>query len=289
MHAHELDIDIRLVQRLISIQFPQWACLPLARIESAGTMNAIYRLGTEMAVRLPRVEEALKDVEKEWRWLRRLASALPVPIPVPLAKGEPTDDYPWPWSVTRWLRGETPVVGRLTDPRALAKDLGQFVHALHRVDATRGPSSYRGVHLAARDAPTRTAIAELHGIIDRDAATAAWEAALRVPAWTGPPVWIHADLSPGNVLVSGGRLAAVLDFGAVGLGDPAVDAIAAWNLLPENARDTFREALAIDDATWARARGWALSIALIQLPYYRITNPVLADNAVHVIGTICNP
>ncbi|WP_394830303.1 aminoglycoside phosphotransferase family protein [Pendulispora rubella] len=287
MHDHEVDIDVRLVQRLISTQFPLWANLPLAPVESAGTVNTVYRLGTDMAVRLPRIEEALNDVEKEWRWLPRLARVLPVPIPVPLAKGEPADGYPWPWSVTRWLRGDNPVVGRLTDPLRLAKDLGDFVRALHRVEAKNGPPSYRGVPLAARDTATRTAIAALHGIIDTEAATAAWKDALLVPAWTGPPVWIHADLSPGNVLVSNGRLAAVLDFGTLGVGDPAVDAIAAWNLLPPGARESFRAALAIDDATWARGRGWALSIALIQLPYYRTTNPVLADNARHVIGTIC--
>jgi len=175
----------------------------------------------------------------------------------------------------------------MADPHGLARDLARFVLALQRIDATNGPHADRSVPLAARDTATRRAIEALHGLIDTRAATAAWDEALKAPTWGGAPVWIHADLSPGNLLVSGGRLTAVLDFGLLGVGDPAVDAIVAWNLLPPDARDTFRAALATDDATWARGRGWALSIALIQLPYYRTTNPTLANNARHVIATTC--
>ncbi|ACZ87129.1 aminoglycoside phosphotransferase family protein [Streptosporangium roseum] len=286
MHADEVDIDMPLVRRLLAGQFPQWADLPVEPVDSAGTDNAMYRLGEDMAVRLPRIEWAVGNVEREQRWLPRLAPLLPVTIPAPLGKGVPADGYPWHWSVYRWLDGENPAVGRITDPALLAEDLAEFVTALRRIDPTDGPPAGRGVPLATRDAPTRAAIGDLRGVIDTGAATAAWEEALRIPAWSGPAAWVHGDLSPGNVLITRGRLSAVIDFGCVGVGDPTVDLVVAWNLLPAAARDVLRAALRVDDATWARGRGWALSIALIQLPYYRSTNPSLAANSRHVIREV---
>jgi aminoglycoside phosphotransferase (APT) family kinase protein len=205
---------------------------------------------------------------------------------VPIGRGRPAEGYPFSWSVCRWLDGENPAVDRLAEPRRLAHDLAAFVTALRRIDSADGPPCDRGQPLATRDAPTRAAIAELHGMIDTGAATAAWEEALLLPEWSGRPAWMHGDLAPGNVLVAHGRLSAVIDFAGVGVGDPSVDLIVAWNLLPAGARDTFRTALGADDATWRRGRGWALSIALIQLPYYRETNPVLAANARHVIREV---
>lgn len=286
MHADEVDIDVSLVRRLIAAQFPQWADLPVERIESAGTANAMFRLGGAMAVRLPRIEGAAGDVEKEHRWLPRLAPSLPVAVPVPLVKGMPDEDYPWPWAVYRWLDGETPAVGRIAEPGPLAKDLAEFVAALRRIDPADGPTSYRSEPLAARDVTTRAAIEELRSVVDPGAATAAWEAALGAPAWPGPAVWIHADLQPGNVLLADGRLSAVIDFGCLGLGDPAVDLITAWYVLPAEARGVFRSALERDDAAWERGRGWALSIALDELRYYRDTNPVMASIARRVIHAV---
>jgi aminoglycoside phosphotransferase (APT) family kinase protein len=281
MHADEVMTDVALVGRLIAAQFPQWAGLPIERVQSAGTDNALYRLGDAMVVRLPRIEAAAGQVEKEQRWLPHLAPHLPLAIPVPLARGTPTDDYPWHWSVYRWLKAETATIERIADPRQAATALAQFIMALQRIDATGGPApgahnSSRGVPLATRDASTRAAIASLHGVIDTEAATAVWDAALRVPAWDGPPVWIHGDLQSGNLLAVRGRLSAVIDFGCLGVGDPACDLMVAWNLFSAEARDAFRAALVVDDATWARGRGWALSVGLIALPYYRHTNPVLA-------------
>ncbi|MEW2085334.1 aminoglycoside phosphotransferase family protein [Streptomyces sp. NPDC005283] len=286
MHADEVDIDESLVRRLLAAQFPQWADLPVELVDSAGTCNAMYRLGEDMAVRLPRVEWAVSDVEREYQWLPRLAPPLPVAIPVPLEKGTPAEGYPWSWSVYRWLDGENPAIGRIAEPAQLAKDLAEFVAALHRIHPVDGPPADRGVPLAMRDAPTRATIEELHGIIDTDAASAAWDAALRAPEWTGPAVWVHGDLQPGNVLTAHGRLSAVIDFGCLGVGDPAVDLIVAWSLLTADTRDVFRVGLQVDDATWARGRGWALSIALIELPYYRDSNPVMAANARHVIHEV---
>ena len=286
MHADEVETDVSLVRRLLAEQFPHWADLPIEPVESAGTDNAIYRLGDDMAVRLPRIHWATGQVDKEQRWLPRLAPHLPVAIPVPLAKGDPAEGYPWSWSVCGWLQGENPTVDTLADPRLLATELAEFIRALQRIDLPDGPTASRGVPLARRDADTRTAIEALHGMVDTDAVTVVWEAALRAPEWSGAPVWLHSDLAPGNLLVVDGRLSAVIDFAGVGLGDPAGDLPVAWNLLPAEARDGFRAALQVDDATWERGRGWALSIALIQLPYYHRTNPVLAAGARYTIAQV---
>lgn len=283
MHADETPTDVALVRRLLAAQFPEWAALPIEPVRSSGTDNALYRLGVDMVVRLPRIHWAVGGVDKDFRWLSVLAPLLPVAIPVPLAKGTPAEGYPWEWGVYRWLDGENPTVDRIADPDSLAMDVARFVEALHRLDLTGGPPATRGMPLAMRDDPTRTAIAALQGTIDTDATTAAWDAALQTPAWSGPSVWVHGDLSPGNLLLLSGRLTAVIDFAGLGVGDPACDLIVAWNLLPADARKVFRAELGVDEATWGRGRGWALSVALIQLPYYRDTNPALAANARHVI------
>nr|WP_180990657.1 aminoglycoside phosphotransferase family protein [Streptomyces malaysiensis] len=215
--------------------------------------------------------------------------ALPVPIPAVLGEGAPGDDFPWPWTVHRWLDGENPREGRVARPGRLAADLVEFIVALRGIEPADGPPAYRGGPLREVDEETRTALGRLHGTIDTEAATTAWERALAAPGWDGPPVWAHSDLMPGNLLVADGRLSAVIDFGTAGVGDPACDLIPAWNLLPAPVRKDFRTALGVDDATWARGRGWALSMALIQLPYYRETNPSMAANARHVIDQVLAP
>jgi aminoglycoside phosphotransferase (APT) family kinase protein len=285
-HDDETDIDAPLVRRLLAAQFPQWAGLPVARIDSAGTSNTMYRLGRDMVARFPRRAGAAEDIEKEHRWLPRLGPSLPVGVPVPLGRGTPAQGYPWQWSVQGWLEGENPAVGQISDPIRLAEDLAEFVLALRAIDTAGGPPSYRSERLVARDSATRAALAELEGVVDTRAATAAWEAAMSAPDRSGPQVWIHADLQPGNVLMADGRLTAVIDFGCLGLGDPAVDLIAAWYLLPADARDVFRAASEADDATWARGRGWALSIALVELRYLRRTNPVMSAIARHVVDEV---
>jgi aminoglycoside phosphotransferase (APT) family kinase protein len=188
MHAAEIDVDASLVRRLLASQFPQWADLPVERVRSGGTDNAIFRLGDEMCVRLPRIEWATAQVEKEHQWLPRLAPHLPLAIPVPLAKGMPSEDYPWHWSVCRWLPGENAIVERFANLRQAAIDLAQFIAAMQRIDTTGGPrpgahNFGRGVPLAMRDGDTRAAIAKLDNVLDTDAVTAAWDADLNAPAW----------------------------------------------------------------------------------------------------------
>jgi aminoglycoside phosphotransferase (APT) family kinase protein len=286
MHTDEVDIDARLVRRLVAGRFPQWAGLPLRRLASSGTENAMFRLGADKVVRLPRHPRAVEAVEHELRWLPRLGPRLPVAAPVPLGRGEPGADFPWPWSVYGWLDGCNPVPGALGAPELLARDLASYVGALRRVDASDGPAGHRGVPLAARDRSVREALALLTGRVDTAAVARRWEEALGAPEHSGPPVWAHGDLMAGNLLVTGGRLSAVIDYGTVGTGDPAVDLISAWCVLPAAVRGLFREAVGAGDAEWARGRGWALSIAVVALPYYWETNPPVAENSRHVIAEI---
>ncbi len=285
---HPIDED--LVRRLIAGQFPRWAGAAVERLPSGGTVNAMYRLGDDLVVRLPLGAGGAGDVATERTWLPRLAPLLPASVPEVLGAGQPAEGYPWPWSVYRWLAGENPEPGALSDPAGLAEDLAGFVAAMRSITLPGAPQAHRGGPVASLDAATRRAIEELRGLpqerIDCDAATAVWEETLRAPDRAGEPVWLHADLMPGNVLVNGGRLTSVIDFGCVGVGDPACDLFPAWNLLPAGARDVFREALGVDDATWTRGRGRTLSQALIALPYYRRTNPAMARNARHVIRTV---
>ncbi len=289
MHADEIDTDEALVRRLLVQQYPRWAELPLRRVEHTGTDHAIYRLGDDLSVRLPRIHWAAGQPDKEETWLPRLAPELPAPIPVPVAGGEPGEDFPYRWIISPWMRGEDATRERMSDQQA-ALDLARFILALQRIDPAGGPSPgrhnfLRGVPLAVRDPGVRTAIPAWNGIIDTAAITAAWEEALGAPAWEGPPVWLHGDLSSGNVLVDGSRLSAVIDFGCLGVGDPACDLSVAWTLLSGENRRLFRETVAVDDATWARARGWAL-MGVGALPYYQHTNPAQVEKARRSINEV---
>jgi len=291
MHADEVPIDAPLVRQLIDTQFPEWRDLPVTPLRSAGTDNAIYRLGADLVVRLPRRPGAQTQVEKEYRWLPKLAPALPLEVPTPIVLGRPAEGYPYHWCVCRWLLGETAVQAPIGDPARAALDLAHFIGALRRVDADGAPApgphnSGRGEPLARRDAATRDAIAQLEGRIDTRAAAAAWAWALQAPAWDRPPTWVHGDLLPTNLLIRDGRLSAVIDFGCLGAGDPACDLMAAWTVLPPEARRAFRTALAAEDAMWRRGMGWALSFGVIALPYYLHSNPVLAGIARLAIGEV---
>ena len=278
MHDDQFEIDAPLVRVLVDAQFPRWSSLPLAPVTAASTVNAIYRLGDELAVRLPLRPGQADQFERDRRWLPYLAPHLPLRIPEPVAAGEATEAYPSEWAVYRWLPGRPATDVAPNDPAAAADALAAFIRALHAIDASEGPgpsaANYqRGAPLAPRDASARQGLAALAGEIDVEAATAVWEAALAAPEWDRAPVWLHGDLMPGNLLVDEGRLSAVIDFGALGVGDPACDMIPAWVFLPAAVRGRFRDAVRADEATWTRGRGWALWIVLVGLPYYRDTNP----------------
>lgn len=273
IHADEVHVDDDLVRALLADRDPTWADLPLRRVPSTGTDNVIYRLGDDLGVRVPRIHWAVQQVELEHAWLPRLAPHLPAPVPEPLAKGQGVDGCPYPWLVYRWLDGEDALVADVPDWCRLARDVGAFVAALQRIDPAGGPpAGARGGPLAPHDRAARRALGALADVIDVDRALAVWDAALAAEPWTGPPVWVHGDLLPGNVLVRRGRLSGVIDWSVAGVGNPACEAMLAWSL-PPDARVAYRAALDVDDATWARGRGWTLLQAAQFIPYYAETLP----------------
>jgi aminoglycoside phosphotransferase (APT) family kinase protein len=280
MHEDELETDEALVRRLLAAQFPHWAELPIEALPAGGTDNAIYRLGDELSVRLPRRREwEVGTFDKEFEWLPKLAPHLPVAVPTPVARGAAGEGYPHEWAIYDWLDGDDATTAPL-DLRRAATDLAELLAALRSIDPTGGPPpGGRGGPLRPRDDATRAGIAALGDMIDAAAVTTAWQAALVAPEWDGPPVWIHGDLDARNLLVRAGRITGVLDWGSVCVGDPACDVKLAWAVLDAETRPVFRELLEIDDATWARGRGWALSQALIALPYYLHTYPVIVEQA----------
>ena len=291
VYADQAEIDTPLVRELVAAQFPQWAGLPLEPVDSSGLVNAIYRLGSDLSVRLPLRPSSIDAIRREQAKLATLAPFLPVAIPSVEAIGSPTDTYPGEWSVHRWLTGRHPSPDALADPRGLSTDLAAFVDAFRRIDLPDRPPAYPGERrtrapMVEIDSSTRKAIGELDGLIDTRAALASWEESLAAP-YDGREVWVHSDLTPGNLLVSAeGRLTAVLDFETSGVGDPACDLFPVWHLLPAEVRDEFRAALDVDDATWLRGRGRVLSQALIVWSHQKDTNPAIANYARHVIGEV---
>jgi aminoglycoside phosphotransferase (APT) family kinase protein len=275
-------IDAALVERLIAEQFPQWRDEPVHPVEIDGWDNRTYRLGEDKTVRLPTAASYALAVEKEHRWLPVLAPHLPVDIPVPLGLGAPTDEYPHPWAVRRWIDGETARADRIDDMAAFASQVAEFVTALRRVDPSGGPeggehSFFRGASLLHYDREARDALRDLKGRIDTDAAQAVWETALDT-AWDGPPVWFHGDVAPGNLLVENGRLSAVIDFGTSGVGDPCCDLVIAWTMFEGASREAFRAGVDADDAAWARARGWAVWKAMICLSWFDLDEEAAAGH-----------
>ncbi|NGX46272.1 MAG: hypothetical protein K940chlam2_01461 [Chlamydiae bacterium] len=257
-------IDELLVRRLVANQFPKWKELPVRPIIPGGWDNKTFRLGEEMVVRMPSGEEYAVQVEKEQRWLPKLAPHLPVAIPEPVAMGKPGEGYPFNWSIYRYLEGEPAAYAPIAD---LPAGLAQFLAALQAVDATGGPppgshSFHRGGSLTIYDDETRRAISGLKDKIDAKRATQLWEEALATH-WEKPPVWVHGDISAGNLLVQEGSLSAVIDFGQLTVGDPACDLAIAWTLFKGESRALFQAALPLDSGTWARGRAWALWKALI--------------------------
>jgi aminoglycoside phosphotransferase (APT) family kinase protein len=265
----KVDITPTLVSRLVAAQFPRWADLPVTPVEIDGWDNTTFRLGEEMSVRLPSGDPYALQVDKEHLWLPILARQLPLPIPQPLARGVPGCGFPRPWSVYRWLEGESTTVERISNLVEFATELAEFLAALHRIDPSGGPppgmhNFYRGGPLTTYDAETKNAIPAVGDEIDAHGVEEVWDVALRA-TWYGPPVWVHGDIAPSNLLVDRGRLSAVIDFGGLGVGDPACDVTIAWTFFSGESREAFRARLPVDHATWARGRGWALWKALITL------------------------
>ncbi len=324
MHPDEVDVDERLVRTLLADHLPDptlpdptlpdptlsdptlpdLAGLPLRRVTAWGTDHVIFRLGDELSVRLPKVGWADGQGEREQRWLRALAPRLGVDVPVPVALGRPGAGYPFRWYVTPWIDGTHPDPDDGAALPALAEELAEFVLALRACPTDGAPAvrpGRRGGPLAAADEPTRTAAERLRAMVrdpeafpglapdDVDALTACWQDGVDAPAWDGTPVWVHGDLSDGNLLRRDGRLAGVIDWSGLAVGDPAVELMCAWHLFDGPSRQVLRTALDVDDDTWRRGRAWAVSAALQALPYYRDTNPDIVDRSLRtaraVLGT----
>ena len=288
MHPDEVETDVSLVRRLLAAQFPHWAELAIDPVVSYGTDHDIYRLGEQLAVRLPRIGWATAQAAKEAEWLPKLAPHLPLAVPVQLAMGHPAEGYPFDWSVYEWLPGEN-ANGTIGDLDQAAVDLAAFVKALRKVDTTDAhprPPRSRGAPLAELDEQVRRSVAELGDRVDGDAALRSWKQSLDAGAWDQAAVWVHGDLLPGNLLVVDGRLSAVIDFGGLNVGDPACDLQPAWNLFAGSSRARFRSELEVDQASWLRGRGWALCQAVLALPYYWDTNPGMIRQASHALTQV---
>ncbi len=268
----KLKITASLVAELVKHQFPEWANLQIVPVKLSGHDNRTFHLGKSMLVRLPSMQKYSQQVLKEQKWLPILAKHLSVSIPEPIGMGFSSEDYPWSWSVYKWIEGENSDTLQSADQSQFALDLIQFLKELHKIDPNGGPrpgahNFYRGANLTVYDAETRSAIAKLgdSGLIDVDSVTRVWQDAINASPWFGNPVWVHGDLSAGNILVKNRKLAAVIDWGAMGVGDPACDLVIAWTFLEKESRDIFKSNLGLDSDTWLRARGWCLWKALITL------------------------
>ena len=284
MHADEVPVDEQLVRRLVRDQFPNWASLPVT-LAATGTVNAMYRLGDSMVVRVPFVPDST-GIGFEAEWLPKIARELDVAIPSVLGIGEPTSAYPLPWLVLNWLEGDMVVPGELENADELASDLAVFITDMRRLDPIGAPAGYRCGPLHPLDSEVRKCLSQVGDLVRVPELLLLWQRALDAPSWAGAPVWAHCDLLSGNVLTSEGRLSGILDFAAAGVGDPACDLMAGWSMLPAASREIFRGLLGIDDHEWDRGRGWALSQAAIALPYYRNTFPAMATTSLHILGEL---
>jgi aminoglycoside phosphotransferase (APT) family kinase protein len=293
IHDAEIRATVDQVGRLLTDQCPQWADLPIRALpnELEGTDHALFRIGDRLVARMPKISWAVDQAGTDARWLPMLAPHLPAEVPVPLHVGQPGAGYPWPWTVVPWFDGGTPPpLG--CDDVPLADDVAAFARALHAVDTTGGPvrpAGSRGAALVHADESVRRALERLAGHddgFDVAAAESAWNRCLAAPEWDRNPVWIHGDLQPGNLITQGGRLTAVIDFGGLGVGDPAPDVAPALWTFTGQARAVYREAIGYDDATWRRACGWALAPSLAGIDYYRRTFPRMAEHGRRMVRAV---
>jgi aminoglycoside phosphotransferase (APT) family kinase protein len=292
VHPDEEIATVEQVTLLVADQFPQWAGLPVAPVTEFGTDHVLFRLGDDLVARMPRAPWAVEQVARDARWLPVLAPGLPVDVPAPLAVGAPGHGFRWPWSVVPWLPGRPPTAHD-DSVAGLGHDLAAFVTTLHEIDAAGGPMKQpgtRGASVRDWDGPVRESLDAVRDLIgarvDPAAVAAVWDDMLAAPDWTGAPVWVHGDLMSGNLLLDGGRLTSVIDFGGLGLGDPAADLVPYWLVLGPRERAAFRDGLDHDEATWRRARGWAVGPAVTGIPYYLDNVPAFAERGLRTLEIV---
>ena len=291
MHTDQIDVTVETVAGILADQRPEWRHLPLRAVASHGTVNALFRLGDDIVLRFAlqpsRSDEFRAELVTEQEHARRIAAHVPFEVPEPLALGDPSDAYPGPWTAYRWIPGEIAGPDTVDDFDALARDLAAFVRALHAIDSDGGQwsGSGRGGPLQPYDEDVRRVLADNTHLVDSERLERLWTRCLAAPH-ADADVWDHTDLMPGNLLVREGRLVAVIDLEGVRIGDPAVDLMPAWNLLPPQSRDVYRRELGLGKAAWVRGRAWAFIQAIFALPYYIDTNPVMAETARFTIDAL---
>lgn len=291
---NQLIINEALVQKLVTDQFPQWQDLPVKSVESQGWDNRTFRLGNDMSVRLPSDEEYVRQVQKEQTWLPLIAPHLPFSIPKPIAMGQPSEDYPWVWSVYQWIDGISANITVVNDAHLeiIAQQLGNFLNDFHQYDAAGAPAPglhnwWRAAHVSVYDSETRELINKLRNVIDADRAGFLWEKAIS-SKWNKDPVWVHGDVASGNILLKNNKICAIIDFGCMGIGDPACDLTIAWTFFKNKSREIFKHVLSLDPDTWIRARGWALWKALYELSVLKDMLSAKAIEQKRIIDDVLN-
>lgn len=289
LHDNEFTVDDELVRLLVRAQAPQWSEEPIRRQETSGTVNVIYRLGDDKVVRLPRTPDHASGPGREARWMPLFATELPLRVPAHLLLGRPTDRYPAHWSILEWIDGTVADESALPDLDRAAESLAAVVTAMRRVSTVGAPArgNYRAFGLPNVDRTFRAFADRLPDDIDRPAVIRVWESCLNAETWDGPPTWLHSDLRGDNLIARDGKLVAVIDWEGCTVGDPSADLLAAWWLFDGDSRETFRRA--VREATtsdWERAKGWALHMAVLAIPYYADSNPDFVRQARRALADI---
>lgn len=292
--TNKIDISIELVKKLVDEQFPQYSNLEIQPVKFTGIDNRTFHLGNDMLIRMPSAEGYAPQVLKEQKWLPVLDKYLDIKIPKPIHLGKSEADYPWNWSIYQFIPGKSVNTLKLTtdEKKELANDLASFIKNLHQVPTKDAPKGglhnyYRGCHQSIYDKDAREDIETLSDIIDSSKALNLWEKALK-SKWMQKPVWVHGDLAIGNLLMQNGKLTAVIDFGCMGIGDPACDLVMAWTFFDDESREIFETKTDLDEDTWNRARAWALWKACFELVEIKDKSSEEALQKIKIINEVIN-
>lgn len=287
-----INITIDLVRKLILEQFPEYSSLPITSVEKQGHDNRTYRLGEGLLIRMPTAESYALKVPKEQELLPKIAPHLSVNISMPIKMGDPSEDYPYQFSIYKWLDGKSANFLHINDQvlEYIALELANFLKELHSINNIEGPGPgqhnwWRGGCVDVYDKGARAQITNLADMLDTNKAMDLWVKACSTK-WSNPPVWIHGDFASGNMLIKDNKLSGIIDFGGMGVGDPACDLVIAWTFLKGKSREIFKEAMKLDDDTWMRARGWALWKATFELCNIMDKNSLDATKQIKIIEDV---